>query len=417
MEKITLSKMKLHLFMALGLVSLLGLGSCQKPEILLYQQNEEVRSVGDFLNNNFNYTLFSAALEYTGLLDTLRGVGPFTVFAPDDNAFNRIGIQRPSDFAQMDRDSLRYVLAYHIVPNARLMMADFPDDEIDRRYETLAQSSLYASKAVLSNASGRGYFISASANIHFYVSGATVKDSDFVLSNGVVHTLTKMMKPFPGVTVRDWLASRTEYSTFVAGLKKFGLWDELAAEGPNTVFAPSNEVLAEHGITEESISEMDVSDYVGARLFGAYIIYGNQYFIRDYEFYVYNQMQHWYLNPLRDDEEYNQIFMGKFYFNYNASLDMLGSQFFLQDYFDATIDYSLAISKRTTPYYYFSSLATDLVDFLGGGASESIYMPDARRHYNVGVNMYRNDNLCDNGLVHEIHSVLVLPEEALIEED
>lgn len=396
----------LRYIIALCAFGLLGFASCEKQLILLDQPNEDIRSLGGFIGNNFDYMLFAAALEYTGLMDTLaNSPGPFTVLAPPDAAFNDLGITRISDFYGMDRDSLRDVLAYHILP-FRLMEADVPENSIDQRYMTLAGRALYSSRAI--NATTNIYVTERS---HLYFSGAYVRHKDWEFSNGLMHTLTKLMKPHPGKTVQDLLASRPQYSTLVAGFKKFGLWDELATEGPFTVFAAQNSFLAEYGITEASIAAMDASQYIGERLFGAYIMYGKHYFTLDNGFFLWSEGQGWLVNPLRNDPGYYQILM---------SMDN-GSNMYdypnLQRRAVNLTRYSLGISAQTYPYgYYLGSTSStaapsymfNQANFLG--KSSQVYGTGG---INTGTFPYLNDHLCGNGLVHDIQSTLVLPQEAL----
>ncbi len=177
--------------------------SCEKPTILLNQPNDDVRSIGGYIGNNFDYSLLATALEYTGLLDTLtNSTGSFTVLAPDNQAFNDLGITREEQIWAMDRDSLRYVLAYHILPQ-RLMEADIPADGIDLRYTTLAGTALYASRAI--NSSVRDSYNGRS---YLYFSGAYADSKDAEFSNGVMHTLSKLMKPYPNKTVQQVLAQK-----------------------------------------------------------------------------------------------------------------------------------------------------------------------------------------------------------------
>lgn len=58
---------------------------------------------------------FVRAVEAVGLAEELRGVGPFTVFAPTDDAFRRSGLRIDTLFAEEDRDSLRKVVSHHLV--------------------------------------------------------------------------------------------------------------------------------------------------------------------------------------------------------------------------------------------------------------------------------------------------------------
>lgn len=382
------------------------LSACDKPEILLNQPNENVRSIGGYLSNNFDFSLFAAALEYTGLLDSLtHGAGPYTVLAPWNGAFQDLGISRNADFLAMDRDSLRQVLAYHILP---MRLRDIPPDEIDLRYETLSGDSIYVT-------SGSGLVYSGAEEIHalsvqnLSFSGNYSKDD---LSNGKIIGLVKLMKPFPHLTVQDWLAYRPQHSIFVAGLKKFGLWEELADVGPFTVFAPTNTAMEAAGITEETIASMDVTDYIGARLFGAYISYDRQFFIRDFDFYQTTVAQRYFVHPVRDDE-YNFIFMGQAYFSMTSYPDIT-YYFRRAGILFVPFEYSIGITKDNVPYGYYHTVAEDNERFLGSGTPLIENPLNWLYHINSGVHAYNNDNICNNGIVHQFDAVLVLPEEALV---
>ncbi|WP_437918036.1 fasciclin domain-containing protein [Sphingobacterium sp. LRF_L2] len=372
------------------------LQACEKPEIRLNQPNEDVRSLGGFIGNNFDYTLFAEALKYTGLMDSLTdSPGPFTVLAPNNTAFNLQGITHVSQFASMDRDSLRQVLAYHILPY-RLMESDIPVDMIDLRYQTLSGEQLYASRAMstIGSATATNPLL---INSQLYFSGAYsyAQNRDFEFSNGVMHTLVKMMKPFGGQTVQQWLLSKPQYSILVAGLKKFNIWDSIEGEGPFTVFAVNNDIFEQWGITEESISEMDVNEYVGARLFGSYIMYNRHFFILDCNFFMWTQDQRWYVAPVQGDETYNHLFIARMEEPSSLTLDM----------------YTLALSQLKVPYSYGFTSANgqkayfNQENFLGSGRQ-------VLRDYNAGRFPALNDNVCDNGVVHDLQAVLVMPDEA-----
>ena len=428
MKQYTIARLLIVLF-SLGVIQ-----GCDREDILLNQPNEEVRSLGGFLANNYEYTLFSAALKYTGLLDTLtHGTGPLTVLAPSDDAFRAIGITRPSDFQRMDKDSLRYVMAYHILP-FRLNLSDVPMNQAEVRYETLAGEQLYANRylfrndyrrAAISNSSIKAMMVTFSgaevANCISLSNTAAPPENvgDIPFSNGVLHSLTKLMKPYPDQTVQDWLAANSDYSIFVAGLKKFGLWDELATKGPFTIFAPVNSELRRHGMTEASIAAMDVDIYIGERLFGSYIFYGQQIFIKDYYFYLSTEDQFWYVSQVRNDGAYNRIFTAKVLFGTDVSTGTYEPSFanrFLSDNVPRfyTYDYTLGVSKGTTPYLYFLRTIAENEDaFLGTGPADAT----TERYMVRGNDQHKNDHLCTNGVVHHLDGTLVFPEEALVSEN
>lgn len=258
-------------FFALALC--LSLFACDKPDLTVEKPNENLRPAADFVNNNFEMTLFSAALKKVGFYEELNGEGPYTLLVPTDAAFNEIGVFRASDFDAMDQDSLKRVIAYHILPR-RLRDQDIPINSADIRYKTLEGSELYATYA---NYTPDGNNV---VNKLFF-SGVQATRKDVILSNGVLYTIKKLMKPQFEVSVQAWLTKHDEYRVFILGLKKFGLWEQLAQDGPFTVFAPTNAALASIGITEESLNAMKTDEYYGEMLLGCYVIKGKHFFVSD----------------------------------------------------------------------------------------------------------------------------------------
>ena len=111
------------------------------------------------------------ALEVAGLVDTLRGEGPFTVFAPNDEAFAKLPKDTLEGLLKVEnRDQLTAVLTYHVVPGKILLAAQSPP--------TLEGQS------VTIQSSGK-----------FEVNGAKVLTADIVASNGVIHIIDTVLIP------------------------------------------------------------------------------------------------------------------------------------------------------------------------------------------------------------------------------
>lgn len=384
----------------LGLFLALLLSGCEKEDVQLDKPNDNIRSIAGFLENNFDFSLLYAAMEYTGLLDSLDKAGNYTLIAANDKAFNELGLYKEADIYRLDKDSLRRVMGYHIIPR-RVMAKDIPLNEIDTRLNTLADVQLYASRAT--NDTWDYPLI--------YFSGALTDNTDWQFSNGVIHSVEKLMKPNFGLTIQKWLEQHNEYSIFVAAMKKFGYWDALAAPDLKTVFCPMNDRLIDAGITQSFIDNANPDDYIAARLFGCYIIKGKRFFIRDYDFFLYTQYQYWYTEPIVSDT-YHLNFMGQHYF-------INGQRFFFNYYryhgrgnVGSPLDfqYSLSVSSRNTPSGYVFG-ANHSTDILGRGT----YADQPVDNY-VSYGLYRHlhDNLCENGVVHNLQGVLVLPDEAKI---
>jgi len=108
-----------------------------------------------------------------GLTETLRGAGPFTVFAPSDEAFKAVPAKTMADLAA-NKDMLRAVLTYHVLP-ARMTSAEVTTGNA----KTVQGANVALSKA--------GTFVT--------VEDAVVQQADVLATNGVVHVIDRVMMP------------------------------------------------------------------------------------------------------------------------------------------------------------------------------------------------------------------------------
>lgn len=346
-------------YMLVALLPVVFFG-CKHDELVVPDAGATYRLAGDFIKNNYDLSLFNAAMEYTGLNTTMNEDGPFTLFVPGNTAFNDLGITRAADFEKLNKDSLKAALQYHILAR-RLPSTDIPSNGVDVRYTNLANEQVY-----ITYASFPVDYPQFPVN-YLFINGAYASKKDVVLANGVLYVIDRVMKYTPG-TVQAWLAARSEYSVFVAGLKQFGLWDQLAGEGPFTVFAPDNTALENAGITMESLPTLTTDRYIGARLFGVYVLPKKRFFLTDF--------------PA-----------------------------FATIYSDGGITATIA----NDTYQYILSATKNYIN----GATEYIfsYQDPARPFLGTlrsvaGNTSRRNDNLTDNGVVHYLPQVLILPDEA-----
>lgn len=114
-------------------------------------------------------------LGEAGLADTLRGPGPFTVFAPSDEAFKAVPAATMAQLAK-DKDMLRSVLTFHVVPG-KVMAAEVKNGPV----KTVQGANLALSRA--------GTFVT--------VEEAVVQVPDVPVTNGVVHIIDAVLIPPP----------------------------------------------------------------------------------------------------------------------------------------------------------------------------------------------------------------------------
>lgn len=176
------------------------------------------------------FSTLLAAIDAAGLEETLRGPGPFTIFAPTDEAFAAL----PEDLLPIllaDTDLLREILLYHVVPR-----------EI--------RSGEVVSADGATTAQGERVTFDAQGGAAF-VNDAEVIQADIDTSNGVIHVIDSVIVP-PSVNVARLLADDIvdtavadgRFTTLVTAVQAAGLEDTLRSEGPFTVFAPTDDAFA-----------------------------------------------------------------------------------------------------------------------------------------------------------------------------
>jgi uncharacterized surface protein with fasciclin (FAS1) repeats len=118
------------------------------------------------------FKTLAVALEKAGLVDTLKGKGPFTVFAPTDAAFAKVP-KAQLDALLADKEKLAAVLTYHVVPGT-VMAKDVKAGPV---------KSVQGSNLTLSTSGG------------VKVDGANVVKTDIVADNGVIHVIDSVVLP------------------------------------------------------------------------------------------------------------------------------------------------------------------------------------------------------------------------------
>ncbi len=173
---------------------------------------------------NGKFKTLVAAVQAAGLADTLNGAGPFTVFAPTDEAFAKL----PSGTLEMllkpeNKGKLAAILTYHVVPGS-VKAADV----MKMKFATTVNGQRLAIKT------NGGKVM---------VDGATVTATDIACSNGVIHVIDTVVMPVDG-TVVDVAAKNGSFNTLVAAVKAAGLVETLSGKGPFTIIAPTDAAFA-----------------------------------------------------------------------------------------------------------------------------------------------------------------------------
>ncbi len=139
----------------------------------------QTQDIVDVAAGNKDFTTLVAAVKAAGLVETLKGKGPFTVFAPTDAAFKKLpagtleGLLKPEA-----KDKLASIVKFHVVPGA---------------YDSARLGKAAAKQFGLKSAQGSDVSINLTKGV--VVSGATVTTPDIKASNGVIHVVDTVMLP------------------------------------------------------------------------------------------------------------------------------------------------------------------------------------------------------------------------------
>ncbi|WP_292487136.1 fasciclin domain-containing protein [Methanohalobium sp.] len=212
--------MKIRYLVVLLTISMVLVSGCVQTE----QQTE--KNIVETAQDSDSFNTLVQAVQEAELAETLSGEGPFTVFAPTDEAFDKLPEGTLEELLN-DKEQLRKVLTYHVVSGE--YMAN----------EVVEMDSI---KTV------QGENLSITANGGVMVNDANVTQTDIESSNGVIHAIDKVILP-PSMTENEEMnivetaISEGSFNTLVQAMQAAGLENTLRGDGPYTVFAPTDEAF------------------------------------------------------------------------------------------------------------------------------------------------------------------------------
>ena len=141
--------------------------------------NADRKDIVDTAVGAGSFKTLVAAVQAAGLVETLKGQGPFTVFAPTDEAFAKLPAGTVESLLKPEnKEKLVAVLTYHVVPG-KVMAADV--------VKLTEAPTVQGSKAKVKVVDGK-----------VMIDGATVVKTDIETSNGVIHVIDAVILPPAG---------------------------------------------------------------------------------------------------------------------------------------------------------------------------------------------------------------------------
>ena len=208
----------------------------QPQQALQSEQAEQPATIVDIAVADDRFETLVAALQAAELVETLQGDGPFTVFAPTDDAFAALP-EGTVEALLEDIPALTDILLYHVVAG-----------------DVRAADVVTLDAAV--TVQGESVSITVEAD-NVRINDSLVIIADVVASNGVIHVIdTVLIPPEPAVeamqdeqseqpgTIVDIAVADDRFETLVAALQAAELVETLQGDGPFTVFAPTDDAFA-----------------------------------------------------------------------------------------------------------------------------------------------------------------------------
>ncbi len=145
------------------------------------QQKEEAKNIVEIASSDTQFSTLVAAVKAAGLVDTLSGDGPFTVFAPTNDAFNKLPAGTLDSLLKPENvEQLKSILTYHVIP-AKAMSGDLKDGQ--------EITTVQGAKLKVSIANGEVMLTDAKGNM------SKVTKADIEAKNGVIHVIDMVVLP------------------------------------------------------------------------------------------------------------------------------------------------------------------------------------------------------------------------------
>lgn len=210
-------------FAILAIAATTLFASCSKDDDTVAPPADMPKDIVEVAVSDARFSILVEAVTKANLVSALQGDGPFTVFAPTNDAFNALFAQLGvSGIADLDAATLTPILLNHVVAGS------VKSSDISTGYVTSLNATDPAQAGVQ-------VYVEKGSDVK--VDGSKVIIADVMASNGVIHAIDKVILP---ANVVNHAINNPNFSILVQAVVKAGLVEALSGTGPFTVFAPTN---------------------------------------------------------------------------------------------------------------------------------------------------------------------------------
>ena len=235
----------------LGMVAVFTFSSCEKEDDVMINPTptEPTADIVKLASTNPDLSILAEALTRANLVNALEGSGPFTVFAPTNDAFNQLlNDLGATSLDDISTDVLTNVLLYHVL-SGKVTSTDIVPGYVNT-LSTGPDNNQVSLLIGYNDSSNKNAAAAVNTNILYLNSDASVITADVMATNGVVHVINKVLLP---PTVVDLAIDNSSFSILVEAVVKAGLAETLMGDGPFTIFAPTNAAF------EELFAQLEIS--------------------------------------------------------------------------------------------------------------------------------------------------------------
>ncbi|RFS21715.1 fasciclin domain-containing protein [Chitinophaga silvatica] len=244
------------------IISVTVAGCSKDKDAVLKKDNNRVMQV---LADNFNLSIMHAVVGRSTIYSDLNAEGPFTVFAPSDEAFSKSGYGTIVSVLSAPSSLMSAIGAYHTVEgNYDLNKMPFLfNQEITSRGGKLFVTRWIKDQDTI-----------------LTINGSRLLATSIKASNGQVQVIDRMLQPYLYETMGDAIAAESSLTLFWQAIQRAGLVDLLSGKSPITVYAPNNSAMISRGYaTLEKINATPIEEMAA---FVKYHIVADRRFVNDY---------------------------------------------------------------------------------------------------------------------------------------
>jgi len=254
---------------SIGMVLLVyGIIACKKTETHKYVDYNSIPAV---IADNYNLSIFSKALELTGINQQLQYKDrPHTVIVPSNDAFALIGMPTSKELMEKSSNWIGAMAKYHVIPG-KLDLKEFP----------------YLINQVIPTTDGKRLFLSKWLRENEQIltlNGAEVLLEDMKSSTGLIQIVNRVLSIYEHDRVSQEMINQEDITLFSEAVRRAGLMERLGDQSEYTVFAPANTAMIKAGYgTLEIIKNTSKEELAN---FCSYHIASERRFVNDYVFSI-----------------------------------------------------------------------------------------------------------------------------------